>query len=832
MPRLQSEYILKGIYLGLLLYVAMNQPPWPYVGMVALSTFCGLALALCITGVVKLRQGHRVRGRPLPFILFLLLESPTLTYVGVLAGTFVGTQLITLRYDDEWLIAKVTGGGALLGLIFGQLVEIKDRRTRLGFCFLLALALVWGGIYLFGYQGKLPFTEIEIGTGLVQQELGESFKVDYTLLGFQILLGIPVFYLLTFAGRAEETEVEAGVLCAALALGLFMLVQQSEHPSLQSMPIILPVLVYLYYTWRTLPRLRVFKYVLRGFNYAQVARYRQALTAFRRALELDPRNKLAQEGKWDVHLKLDVNQLAKDPQLLALVDFDRCIDRVSALLVVAAPTPVRQSEAHRLLNLVLDQRADFRPKVGYWRAVAYTHGGDLDHAVAELEPILSGQDYAHDDPQRLAVLLQAWQLALMLHDGLRQRVGEPQLALPGRRMEAIAAVERHLAQFPDDPEIWNLKRLLYHGVTEADYKDAAGDRTLVPNFDHAFVQQLGLALIRDTQRWPRGVEYLRLAARGLPTMGPSILIAIAQAYDRAGDPDESWHYYEFAKRAGNAVGPANLTEEDRHAFFAVLKMLGDEAIQQGKIDQAIEDYRLYSTYDRSGIETMRTLSNLYLEKEDALSALHFAELGLVYNSSDKDLMERQDKCYYSIQPADLQKRIDTYGGGFDFEYCLRKAKALLDYRDADLEVIDWANHLVQLALATRPNNIRARVLQGRALLRRGEREEAVKLLDDLRVNRPLKFASDEDAESWLTANKILGTVYLEELGKPDLAIQCFQEFRKSARSGADTNYRLGQAWEQLGDKGKAIKCYELVTAYDTHPLARDAQAAIHRLQQG
>src|SRR5439155_25100528 len=232
------------------------------------------------------------------------------------------------------------------------------------------------------------------------------------------------------------------------------------------------------------------------------------------------------------------------------------------------------------------------------------------------------------------------------HAELRRRVGEPQIARPGKRIEAIAAVERHLGLHPDDKDAWGLKRLLYRDVKEEDYRAAAGDRPSVPHFDHAFVQQLGLALINDAERWPRGCEHLRMAAHGLPAMAPTIYIQIAKAYDRAGKPDEAWESYAQVKHAGVAFGAKNLTEEDRHAFYAVVKMLGDEAMRQGNTDQAIEDFRIYSEYERAGIETMRNLAALYEGKGDALAALHFTEMGLVYNAKDKDLLERRDKYYY------------------------------------------------------------------------------------------------------------------------------------------------------------------------------------------
>src|SRR5262249_1779528 len=84
MRGLQTEYILKGIYLGLLFYLALHVPDWQTLGVVALCTFGGLALGLGAAAGHKLAQGYRVGGRVLSFLLFLLLESPGLVYAGIL----------------------------------------------------------------------------------------------------------------------------------------------------------------------------------------------------------------------------------------------------------------------------------------------------------------------------------------------------------------------------------------------------------------------------------------------------------------------------------------------------------------------------------------------------------------------------------------------------------------------------------------------------------------------------------------------------------------------------------------------------------------------------
>src|SRR5262249_53243048 len=216
---------------------------------------------------------------------------------------------------------------------------------------------------------------------------------------------------------------------------------------------------YVVYTVRILPDLRVFKHVLRGISHSAVGRYRLALLAFRRALQLNPQHETAREEFWRVHVALDFNQLANDPELLALVDFKLCIDRAGTLLLAPHPSPEKLAEANRLLDLVMSQKPALRPGVDYWRTVALTHEHRIDEAAELLTNLLDPTKHDRNNPHRLAVLMPAWQLALLLHEELRRRVGQPQLALPRRRMDAIAGVERHWAEFPDDQSAWPLKRM-------------------------------------------------------------------------------------------------------------------------------------------------------------------------------------------------------------------------------------------------------------------------------------------------------------------------------------------------------------------------------------
>jgi tetratricopeptide (TPR) repeat protein len=806
---LQLEYIAKGLFLGLLLFIALAQPAKEELQILLLAMLGGLVAGLAVAGFRVARQGYRIQGRVTAFLLFLVLENPALTYVGILAGTALATFLAQKPTTESWLLPVTVAGGVILGIGFPLVGLFKNRWVRFGVGLALALA---------------PVAAVLVGVWLVP-----TFVEKRVEAGIFLLIGIPFFYLLTLAGRAEETEVEIGAICGLMCLG-FALWQ--PFPTVGAIAFAVPAAIYYAYTTRYLPKLRVFKHAMRGLSYASVGRHRQALRTFRRALELDPRNRLAKEGLWNVHRSLDLVEAARDPELVALVDPEMCLQRAGSLLIEAKPTAEQLQEANHLIDFVLNQRPAQRPTVLYWRAVAHLKVGEVDRAAEELTSILDPAGYPAGDPQREKILLQAWQLALQLHPEMQRRVGAPQLAIAGRKMEAIGVVERRLAENVSNSTALELKRLLYASLTEEEYNQKAADKAAA-DFDHTYVQQLGLALLGDTGRWQRGAEFLRIAARGLPAQGPSIFVQVAQAANKAGATAECWKYYRMAREAGRAVGPKNLAEEEKQAFFATVKLLADNATHKGDLDEAIDAYQLFSESERSGVETLRTLAGLYEKKGDQpsiLNAIRMTEQGLLYDGSEKDLLERKDRYYYSVMPETVKERRENIAKWFDSAYCLKKARSILDNKNSDLDMIDWALHLAQVAGAVQPASTSAKVFEARARLRKGERDAALVILEDLREAEPKEFPGEDDQEMWFLGNRILGDLYLNELARPDLAILCYTEFRKSTKSGADTLYKLGQAHEACGDLKKAAKYYEQVTAYESHPLVYDARQALYRVQ--
>jgi tetratricopeptide (TPR) repeat protein len=821
----QAEFIFKGIYLGMLLFVGLvlgERDSWEGIAQVALCTLGTLALFLCVTALRKLREGYRVRARPGMFVLFLLLENPGMVYAGVLLGMLLGAYTLLAgnglvdaltnqneEIERDQLVYCVLGGAAL-GAAFNVLYRVESLKTRRWLGAVLGAALIAGSI--FAVTEFVPSHNARI------------------MLALLILFGIPLFYLLTLASMTEESEVEIMAMCAALGVSLWILTEtwlpgNGEAPLLV---LAVPLAIYFFYTRRILPELRVFKHVLRGISYGNVGQIRPALVSLGRALQLAPANALAREQMWHVHRLMDFSKVVKDPATLGLLNFELCMERAATLLLADKPRTEQLVEAHRLLDLVASQRPATLPRCDYWQAVALTHEKRFEEAAAALTRVISGEHTEPNNPHRRAILFSAWQLAVMLHPELGRRVGAPQLAIPGRRMEAIAAVERQLATAAEDAAAWDLKRVLYSELTESEYLTQVVEGKPPESFDHPYVLQVGLALTSDPDRWEVGCDYLRIAATGLPAQAPTLYLAIARAYEKSGKFAEVWQAYEAIKKIGQAFGPKNFAPEDRHTYFAVIKALGEDAAKRGDTGAALENFRLFAEYERAGIQTHRTLAELYERQGDAWSALHATEQGLVYDATDQDLLARRDRYYYSVTPQELQARQEQVRKWFDVAYCKQKARWLLDHQGENLELLDWATHLADLAQVMEPAGLMVRVLRARVLRRRGENDLAIALLEEVRGNKPESFAAGEEEDAWFLSCRMLGDLYLNV--KPDQAIICFQEYRKHGKSGADTVYKMGVAYENLGDFARARKCYETVVGYEGHPLGPEAHSALHRLQ--
>jgi tetratricopeptide (TPR) repeat protein len=809
----QTEFVLKGIYLGLLLTVALHGPTWLQVGIVAAGIVVGLALALAWAAFQRMRSGMSARGHFFAFLLYLLLENPVAVFTGIVGGLAAATIFVLSQHDEQTtLVAGSLVGGVVLGLLLLFLRSLPNPKTRNYLGLGLVLLLIGGAAFAIW---------------------SEMFRPDELLRGgVLLLLGIPGFYLLTFVSLVEESEMEMAALCATLGVGLYAVVS-ALSPRIAAITLLVPLGLYFFYVRAVLPGLRVFKHSLRGLSYNQIGQYDRALASLGRALQLNPRYPLAREQLWDLHRKLDLDKLKEQPTILAHVNYGLCLERVNALLLADRPQEPQIKEVVHLLDLVEHQRTDLAPICWYWRAVAACHRRNYDEAANHLGTLLAGEVPA-DPKARRKVLFRGWQLALVLHPEMRRRVGEQLIQHSARRFEAIAAVERELAALreanADDAAAWDVKRVVYGPLTEPMYLEQVTEGKVADEFDYRYVQEMGLALLDQADNWQRGCELLRVAARGLPLQAATLYSRIAKAHEAFNDTAGMWAAYSRAMQLGRAAGVANLSPEDRQHLFAAVKAVGERAIAENQIDTALDAFKFYSQKEEAGIETWRILAELFERKADAWSALHCTEHALTYNAADPDLLGRKDRYYYSITPDELKARWEQVSRWIDLEYVRTKTKWLLERATGNVELIDWASHLSELLAVAQPTALPSVLLRARVRRLRGEIPESIELLEHIRQNKPAKFETDEDQDAWFVTHRLLGDFYLDE--RPADAIPCYLEFRRSPRAGADTMYKLGRAYEAVGDFPRASRCYEEVTTFPEHPLYYEARDGLDRVKRG
>ena len=254
-------------------------------------------------------------------------------------------------------------------------------------------------------------------------------------------------------------------------------------------------------------------------------------------------------------------------------------------------------------------------------------------------------------------------------------------------MDLIAAIEYQLKSTPQDPGVWDMKRQHYADLTESEYWSITQPEQIPAHFDFDHVQQLGFALLENRDQWQRGCELLRIAAHGQPAQATNLYMHIAHTHDKHGDRAGLWTNYLTAMTIGRKLGVQNLQPADKEALFVNVKKVGDLAFKEDRIDVALEAYKFLSLHENAGIETWRTLANLFekmaerAEKtgnheernKNIWQALHCTEHAFTHKANDPDLLSRKDRYYYSIAPNDLKARLESVSKWFDAEYCKTKA---------------------------------------------------------------------------------------------------------------------------------------------------------------
>ena len=344
----QTEFLLKGVYLGLLVMIAWLEPRLVDLTFIGLATLGGLVLFLGVAAVRKYREGFRPKGNWLGYFIFMLLENPGMVYAGLIVGLAAGAVFtFNHRGDDPITLESLWPvlGGGVLGAVFYNIRFVKQPPYRFWVSLALVALLIGGTVASFHYledffkpeptekfvakfmgfnqanDGKLTreeltdehllptFDKIDAFAkrgdadhkdgAITATDLGAFDKLRGKrdrrfLIGVLLLLGIPGFYLLTFAGLVEESEIEIAAMCAALGIGLWTCLTYQSPTVSGALTVLLPAGIYVIYTTRILPWLRVSKHALRGLSYRRMGQTRLALISLGRALQLDPGNRTGQ----------------------------------------------------------------------------------------------------------------------------------------------------------------------------------------------------------------------------------------------------------------------------------------------------------------------------------------------------------------------------------------------------------------------------------------------------------------------------------------------------------------------------------------------------------
>ena len=159
---------------------------------------------------------------------------------------------------------------------------------------------------------------------------------------------------------------------------------------------------------------------------------------------------------------------------------------------------------------------------------------------------------------------------------------------------------------------------------------------------------------------------------------------------------------------------------------------------------------------------------------------------------------RRDSFYYSVTPERLEKVKDAVKKWFDVQYCVNKAMSVLNAKEDSIELLEWAQHLATLAGIMKPDSNGVRLVEARVLLRRGERETGLKILEDIHDDKPKGSGDEEDA-----------VVHRDQDSRPavsrrvrqarELALHCYVKFKDYHKSGADTLYQIARCYEAMGD---------------------------------
>ena len=311
--------------------------------------------------------------------------------------------------------------------------------------------------------------------------------------------------------------------------------------------------------------------------------------------------------------------------------------------------------------------------------------------------------------------------------------------------------------------------MLYSQLAEGEFVSAAAAGE-PKDFNYEYVEQLGYQLAdeNDPDRRDRGLGYLRIAARGLPDRGPGIFKKLADVSEKLGDNKTARGYTRSRSAAsGTSTSGRNTREGPARGLFRRSSASSPRSPRptatrsEAEADAADRPGGAAATSreGRRGQPLLRgrrsTCLREYLTGGGRVghggvpqASLSFmarcatrSERGTVSNVAAASQYERHRPRTSQREARQLlllrarsrggAPRQENIGSWFDVGYCVRKAMSVLNSKDADADLLDWATHLTRLAKVMEPASNRVRLVEGPVPLpARRERSAGLTILEE------------------------------------------------------------------------------------------------------
>jgi len=317
------------------------------------------------------------------------------------------------------------------------------------------------------------------------------------------------------------------------------------------------------------------------------------------------------------------------------------------------------------------------------------------------------------------------------------------------------------------------------------------------------------------------------------------------------------YYLEKTRNVYQAIDLYTDAIEKAPGFLLLYLHLGNAYRQAGRLDDAINEFKMAIWLDPTNVTAYKLMCSLYEEQGDYNSAIEIYRKLIDMNPNDAIYHSNIANIYYlkgdiktavsyyqtaiSLNPNKSWTSIiaQTLGyifheskENFDAAISAYQSASILNPNDVDIYISlgsafydkgDYANALstYRIALEINPDNARIHCNLGFLLWGKGMIEEAVK-----EYEKAIKLDPCYDI-----AYNNLGVIYLDDLGYIQEAVENLTRAIESNSKYALANYNLARAMAIKGDKIEAARLFQIAMDLNKHTNEMDQQEIRLKIQE-